>query len=139
MTMTARQCLRRIASRRFLMIALIMGVAHGAIADDTSVQAEAKRAGQSVDSAARQVGEEAKQAGKEVADTAKKVAKDVADASKQAGKEVANTANKAGSEVKNAAKSGVAAVKQDGQTIKPQAAKQNEPIGATEPKKPDGP
>lgn len=137
--MTARQCLRRAAAARFLMIALIAGVTHGAIADDTSVPEEAKRAGQSVDSAARQVGEEAKKAGKEVADAAKKVAKDVADASKKAGKEVADTANKAGSDVKNAAKSRVAAVKQDGQTIKPRSTKQTEPNGVTEPKKSESP
>jgi gas vesicle protein len=137
--MMARRYLTTNASARFLTIALLTGVMHGAIADDSSVQAEAKRAGQSVDSAARQVGDEAKQAAKEVADTAKKVAKDVADASKKAGKEVADTANKTGSEVKNAAKSGVATVKQDGQTIKPQAAKQNEPNGAPESKRSDGP
>jgi gas vesicle protein len=104
---------------RFLAIALVFSVAHAALADDSAMQADAKRAAQSVDTAARQIGQDAKEAGKDVADTVKKAAKDVADASKKVGKEVADSATKAGSEVKEAAKSGVTATKQDGAKDKP--------------------
>jgi gas vesicle protein len=130
---------KRTTVARFLGIALLLGVARGAIADDSTIKTEAQRTGRSVDSAARQLGQDAKQAAKEVADKAKKVGRDVADAAKKAGNDIADTANRTGSAVKHAAKSGVGAVKQGGQTVKQDRGQQNAPNGASDSKKTDSP
>jgi hypothetical protein len=130
---------RRTTVARFLGSALLLGVAHGAFADDSTIKTEAQRTGRSVDSAARQVSQGAKQAAREVADKAKKVGRDVADAARKTGNDIADTANRTDSAVKHAAKSGVAAVKQGGQKVKPEQGKQNAPNGSSDSKETDSP
>jgi hypothetical protein len=139
MALRTGHCFKRTTVALFLGIALLLGVAGGAIADDSTIKTDAQRTGRSVDSAARQLGQGAKQAAKEVADKAKKVGRDVADAAKKAGNDIAETANKTGSAVKHAAKSGVAGVKQGGQTVKQDRGKQNPPNGNSDSKRTDNP
>jgi hypothetical protein len=139
MALRMRHSFRRTAVARFLGIALLLGVAHGAFADESTVKTEAQRTGGSVDSAARQVSQGAKQAAQEVAYKAKKVGRDVADAARKTASEIADAGHRTGAAVKHAAKSGVAAVKQGGQKVQPEQGKQNAPAGSSESKKTDSP
>lgn len=113
------------SSVRFLLMAFV-AIPYCNAADPTGVSAEAQQAVHSADSAVQQVGQEAKEAGKQVAEGAKKVASDVADAAKKTGKDVADGARKAGSDAEKATKSGITAVKQAGQTAKPETVKPTE-------------